>query len=479
MIQIHTLGFPRIGEKRELKKAIEAYWKGKSSLNNLHAQADAIRLKNLKLQQQAGCSLVPTFDFALYDHVLSTSMLLGLIPERFQALRESLTPTDLMFAIARGHKDATASALTKWFDTNYHYIVPELDAAKNFTLSDESIFKHTEEALSLGIPAKPVLIAPLSYLYLGKFYEGANSWERKLELLPSLISAYQKIIVRLSRLDISWLQLDEPIFAMELPAMVQEALKTCYDKLNHTLRAENARRAAAGKTPLQLMLASYFNNLGTYRELFFSLPVGGYHLDLSKSAAADDTALISACAAQTEKTFSLGIINGRNCWRSELSTLAKRLSPFIAKLPNILLAPSCSLLHAPLTLRHEQQLAPAIRAMLAFAEEKLTELKSLATALKTNANTAASQLSNADTPSLTAAHAAYASPALNAQLSALNLENATIKRTSPFNVRERTQTQTLNLPLYPTTTIGSFPQTQAIRKARSQFKRGQLTQERI
>ncbi|KKO44023.1 5-methyltetrahydropteroyltriglutamate--homocysteine methyltransferase [Arsukibacterium ikkense] len=453
----HNLGFPRIGRKRELKKALEAYWQGEISQQQLLQTGSTLRQQNWQLQADAGIDLVPVGDFAWYDHVLATSLLLGVVPERHRSDTDTVD-LNTLFRIARGRaakgKPAAASDMTKWFNTNYHYIVPEFAEDQAFVLTDDFWFEQIAQAQQAGVNAKPVLLGPLSYLYLGKSVTG----QHKLALLPQLLQAYQHIFDKLNTMGISWLQIDEPILVLELDESWCQALAAGYRQLQ--------------KGQLKLLLASYFGEINHQLPLLASLPLDGLHLDLvadSSDIAALDQAL------PPHWVLSAGVINGRNVWRSDLTALYRQLAPvYQQRADKLWLAPSCSLLHCPVDLELETALDSECRSWFAFAKQKCQELALLKQALQTND---LSQIEQYSLPVKARAQSARVNNPV-VQHAVTKLKTTTTDRREPFAVRQQAQRAHFKLPLLPTTTIGSFPQTADIRQCRLAVKTGKIDKTR-
>ncbi|MCG1053485.1 5-methyltetrahydropteroyltriglutamate--homocysteine S-methyltransferase [Mycetohabitans sp. B5] len=453
----HNLGFPRIGAKRELKFALESYWKGQSSLDALKTAGAQLRQQHWANQAKLDWS--PVGDFAFYDQVLDMSFTLGNLPERVRDLDgDSL---DNYFRIARG-RSATdgacscgvqAGEMTKWFDTNYHYIVPELSASTTFSLDASRLIDEFEQARRLGVKAKPVIIGPLTYLWLGKAKDDSD----KLALLPRLLPVYAQLLAELAACGAEWVQIDEPILVTELDPQWQQAFMRAYDTL-HTDR-------------VKLLLATYFGQLQENLPLACRLPVQGLHVDTlnARDEVRDVIAKLPA-----DRVLSLGVVNGRNIWKTDLVATLDWLEPIHRQLGQRLwLAPSCSLLHVPVDLASERELDAELRSWLAFALQKLDELNVLATALNNGRQAVEADLR--DNQAAIAARKVSArvhNPAVKAALARIDADME--RRTSPYPERARKQHEQLQLPPYPTTTIGSFPQTEEIRQARSHFRRGEL-----
>jgi len=457
MAILHNLGFPRIGRKRELKKALEAYWQGQSSESELEQTAAQLRAQNWQLQQ--GLDWLPVGDFSLYDQVLDLSFTLGNIPARLQHLAGS--ELDNYFRLARGRsaQDSACSCIhagemTKWFDTNYHYIVPEVTAQTEFSLQSSRLLQQFREAKAQGIQAKPVLIGPLTYLWLCK----AKDQSEPLALLPRLLPVYQQLLQTLQQAGAEWIQLDEPILATELSEPWQLAFVSAYSLL--------------AEVPVKLLLASYFGRLGANLPLLQALPVAGIHLDAVRGRAEVQQVLQGLAPQQV---LSLGVIDGRNIWKTDLTAVLDWLEPIAALLGDRLwLAPSCSLLHVPVDLDSEQKLLPELKNWLAFAKQKLQELQILGLALNQGRLLVAEALiDNAAAIASRRQSALVHNPAVQQALQQIRPEQA--QRQSPYPVRAQQQAARFALPLYPTTTIGSFPQTTAIRQARLALKKGTIS----
>ncbi len=459
MTTTHNLGFPRIGAKRELKRALEDYWKGEIEQPELLAVGRELRQRHWQQQADAGVEWLPVGDFSWYDQVLDLSTLLGVVPERFNHDTTEVA-LDTYFRMARGRapsgEPTTACEMTKWFDTNYHYQVPELIAQQQFTISSSKLFDEVAEAVSLGHKTKPVLLGPLSYLWLGKTKGGDFN---KLDLLEKLLPAYGEILNRLKSQGVEWVQIDEPILALTLPLEWQQAFESVYTRL-----------PIKG---VKTMLAVYFGPLKENLKLACGLPTDALHIDAVRGADEIDTVL---SWLPVYKTLSLGIIDGRNIWRSDLDALLERLRPLQQRLGERLwLAPSCSLLHVPVDLEQEEKLDSDIRSWLAFAQQKLAELNTLKHALAGDDEAAEQALHEsrqaaASRRSSTRIH----QPDVKQRCAAVTTSMA--ERESPFKHRIEQQQARLKLPLLPTTTIGSFPQTAAIRQTRRQYRTGELSE---
>ncbi|SAK65885.1 5-methyltetrahydropteroyltriglutamate--homocysteine S-methyltransferase [Caballeronia temeraria] len=461
MVTTHNLGFPRIGAKRELKFALEKYWKNQSSRDELKAVGAQLRARHWK--HQSRLDLVPAGDFAFYDQVLDMSFTLGNLPERVRGFHGDTL--DNTFRVARGRScegaeehaaccgGVAAGEMTKWFDTNYHYIVPEFDAATHFTLDTSRLVEQLGEARALGVNVKPVIIGPVTYLWLGKAKDDSD----KLALLPRLLPVYAALLDHFAALGIEWVQIDEPALVTELDTRWRDAFVTAYDALS-------ARR-------VRLLLATYFGQLQENLELACKLPVDGLHIDAINTR---DEASAAASLLPDASVLSVGAINGRNIWKTDLNAALDWLEPLHASLGDRLwIAPSCSLLHTPVDLASETKLDAEIKSWLAFALQKLDELHVLARALNEGRASVADALAhNAAAIESRRASSRVHNPSVKAAIAKID---ATLgQRASTYETRAQKQAALLDLPAYPTTTIGSFPQTNEIRHARSQFKNGQL-----
>jgi len=460
MALAHSLGFPRIGRDRELKKAQEAFWKGELHEAGLRDVGRELRKVHWDLQKNAGIDLLPVGDFAWYDQVLSHSLMFGVIPERFLP-HDGKATLQTLFSMARGVSntccsDGHAQEMTKWFDTNYHYLVPEFSVDQQFQLGWEQLFEETEEARALGHNVKPVILGPLTYLWLGKT-KGADF--DKLDLLDRLLPLYGQIFARLAALGVEWVQIDEPILVLDLPQDWKNAFERAYNQIQ--------------RDPLKKLLATYFGGLEENLGLAANLPVDGLHIDLVRAPDQYPTILDRLPAY---KVLSLGVVNGRNVWRCDLQNALATLRHAHERLGDRLwVAPSCWLLHSPVDLGREDQLDAELKSWLAFAVQKCEEVAVLAQAvsepeapqvLRALAQSRSVQTSRAASPRI---H----KPAVQARVAAITARDA--QRQSSFAQRIAKQRGKLDLPLFPTTTIGSFPQTAAIRLARQAYKQGKLS----
>ncbi len=455
-MQIHNLGFPRIGAKRELKFSLEKYWRGDISQAQFLAQSKERRHSNWKIQHEAGVDILPVGDFAHYDHVLNTTLLLGLVPDRFTSHEKSehhVNSLDLEFRVARGQAptgcQCAASDMTKWFNTNYHYIVPELSSKLVNNIKTEvnltALLNQFSDAQQVSDNRKVVLIGPLTYLHLSVVEN-----EDKLALLPALLARYQQVFNQLSVAEVEWLQIDEPILGLELDSRWQEAFKQAYLTLE--------------KGALKLLLTTYFASIDHHVDLIKTLPFDGIHLD----TIAENTDVASIInKLPIDWIISLGVINGRNIWKTDLASVFEKIQPLYNQLGQRLwLAPSCSLLHSPVDLAQEHLLDEEFTSWLAFAKQKCQELKLLKQALVSNDNDQLICYSSD-------ARARGISKRINDQAVQRRVSNLTAtdyQRDEKFEQRKQVQNAALNLPILPTTTIGSFPQTGDIREVRAKWR---------
>ena len=450
-----NLGFPRIGERRELKKATEPYWKGDLDRAGLEATGAELRRSNWAKQQAAGIDLIPSNDFSFYDQVLGLSCLVGNVPARFGWDGSDMN-IDVAFDMARGTDGAIACEMTKWFDTNYHYIVPEFTQDTSFKLVGSKIFDEFAEAKAQGIVTKPVMVGPATYLTLGKVTDGSDL--NKFDLADSLIDVYVQIAEKLAADGAEWLQIDEPIFSLDLDDTQRGVIEKAYARL-------------AQVDDIKIMVANYFGGLADNVELFTALPVAALHIDAVRGL---EEAEVVAARLDDSKYLSVGIIDGRNIWKTDLERASNVLQTIKGEIggERLIVGPSCSLLHSPVTLRSETKLDDEFKNWLAFAEEKLDEIVFLANAADgkvDKAMLAANQQAMADRADSARIHDAAVKRRAEAAT------DKDMQRGTPYAERAKKQHAKLNLPAYPTTTIGSFPQTQEVRKARAAHKKGKMS----
>jgi 5-methyltetrahydropteroyltriglutamate--homocysteine methyltransferase len=472
-IPVSTLGVPRIGPRRELKVALEKFWSGKITEAALLETAAGLRVANWARQRALGVTNIPSNDFSLYDHVLDTSVMVGAIPAIYGW---SGGPVSLQtyFAMARGSQTdvadhegcahaehghgVPAQEMTKWFDTNYHYMVPEFTRDQAFALAGTKVIDEYREAKALGYQTRPVLVGPVTFLKLGKCSDPAFD---TLSLLPRLLPVYVEVLSRLAQEGAEWVQIDEPCLSLDLDETSRAALAAIY--------AEFARKVPG----IKVMLASYFGPLGDHTDLALGLPVAGLHLDLVRGQGQLEAV---ATRAPDDLVLSLGVIDGRNIWRADLSRVLDFLKDVVARrgAGKLELAPSCSMLHVPIDLEQEADLDPDLKDWLSFSVQKIGELATLSQALSHGRDAVAGTLALSDKASARRKSSPKIhNPAVQARARGVSADAA--RRANPFEVRRTVQIKALGLPAFPTTTIGSFPQTADVRKARSAHAKGELS----
>ena len=458
-------GFPRIGGDRELKKAIEGYWKGKHGLDQVRATAKELRERHWRLQAEAGIDLIPSNDFSYYDQVLDTAILLNVIPQRYDRLAFE-NPEDTLFAMARGYQgpkgDVTALPMKKWFTTNYHYLVPEIDSATDIHLNGTKPFDEFEEAKALGIHTKPVLVGPYTFLKLAR-----NAKAEPLELDKGLVNAvaavYAEILTRFAALGATWVQFDEPYLVLDKEDGDVELFKTLYAKI-----------LPARTGGVKVLLNTYFGHIADVYETVSLLGFDGIGLDLIEGRD-ENLEAVGRYGVGESTTLFAGVINGRNIWRNDYAASLGLVDALRQVTPNVAVATACSLLHVPFSTAGEDGLGDEVLRHFAFAVEKLGELRAVA------------DLSDADEEAKKASDLLRENQALfdgtrvepdravADRLAALTDEDAT--RLPARAERQRLQREALHLPLLPTTTIGSFPQTAEVRAARARLRKGELSRE--
>ncbi|MDF0716409.1 5-methyltetrahydropteroyltriglutamate--homocysteine S-methyltransferase [Muricauda sp. 334s03] len=468
-METSNLGYPRIGAHRELKRACEKYWSDKISLEDLIETGKSIRKENWRLQQEKGIDLIPSNDFSFYDQVLDTTLMIGAIPERYKNVQKSgKNHLDLYFAMARGLQkegvDVIAMEMTKWFDTNYHYIVPEFTKNQEFGLLSHKAVDEFNEAKSLGIHTKPVLLGPVTYLLLGK--EKEEGFHR-LDLLPKLLSVYHSILEKLMDAGATWVQFDEPILSMDLSDKEKQAIGKVYREIAETF------------PNLKALLASYFGNFGNNLDIAVKLPVCALHLDLKRGP--NQLGQVLSSGKLNEKlSLSLGVIDGRNIWKNDFASSLRLIQQAKEQLgeDRIIISPSCSLLHVPYDLeleKNEKVLSKEIKDWMAFAKQKLEELHSLKK-LALSPDFESHQLFLDNSASMERRRNSELIHRSTVKQRVEQLDETDYHRQSPFEKRKVLQESHLKLPLFPTTTIGSFPQTKEVRRNRSLFKKGELNE---
>jgi len=463
MTKIHNLGFPRIGVQRELKWALEAYWAGQQTAEQLLETGRTLRARHWEVQAKAGVELLPVGDFAWYDTILEWTTLLGAVPPRFEQPAGAPVSLDTLFRVARGRaptgKPAAAGEMTKWFDTNYHYIVPELAPDQTYRIARDALFAQVAEAQALGYQVKPVIPGPLTWLWLGKgeaYTQGAGD-PAKLALLARLVPVYVEVLKRLKAQGVTWVQIDEPILTLDIGTEWRAAYAQVYPQL-----------AQAG---VSVLLATYFEGLHDNLPVLRDLPVQGVHIDLVRAPGQLDAVLE---VLRDDQVLSAGVISGRNIWRSDLDKAHAVLAPVKAALGDRLwIAPSCALQHVPVDLATETELDAQLRSWLSFATQKLDELRLLGQWLDNTLDEAGQQALEEQRQALAARRA---SPRIhNAAVQQRLAQSASVSRArTPFG-RRVAQQRNLSLPAFPTTTIGSFPQTSEIRVLRRDWKAGNIS----
>ena len=464
-IRTNILGYPRIGVNRELKKAEEAYWAGKITKKELLDAAAQIRKENWQLQKEAGIDLIPSNDFSFYDQTLDLSLSVGAIPERYNALKDDLL--ELYFAMAHGYQkngiDVTAMEMTKWFDTNYHYIVPEFTKDQQFKLTCNKAASEFAEALQLGIKTKPVLVGPVTYLLLGKEKEAGFN---RIELIDRLLPVYIEILKELENQGAEYVQIDEPSLCTDLSQEAKNAYRKAFDAIRKATR-------------LKIILTTYFGPLADNAALAAGLGADILHIDLVR---APEQAGSIAALLPNDISLSLGVVDGRNIWKNDFRQSLDIIEKAKEKLDSsrLLVATSCSLLHSPIDLDAEtddKTLPREVKRWLSFARQKVSEVVTLADLADGKGSYAAQKAlhENKDDIQDRRTSALTNNPDVKSRLEAVTSDYA--KRKSPFAERIQEQRKSLRLPLFPTTTIGSFPQTTEVRSWRSKFKKGELSKD--
>ncbi len=453
-----NLGFPRIGSSRELKRALEDHWSGRTSRSELTSVARSIRRANWEMQARAGIDHIPSGDFSLYDHVLDTAVMLGAVPKRFARLGGA-DELDRYFAMARGAEAADetipAMEMTKWFDTNYHYIVPELEDGMELHLASSKVVDEFFEAKELGILTRPVILGPVSFLLLAKSRGGSRA---PLAWLDRVLPVYERILAQLHEAGADWVQIDEPCLVLDLDEAERAAYGEAYQRL--------------GNSNVRVCLATYFGGLGENLATALDLPVAALHLDLVRAPEQLEAALDRV---PERLVLSLGVLDGRNVWRTDLDAALDKLSLAASRLgpDRLMVAPSCSLLHVPVDLDGEEELDDELRGWLAFGKQKLHEVSILVRALREGREAVESELAE----SRRRVKGRHTSPRIHVPAVAAREQavRAEMLERAPFADRSVKQADALALPLLPTTTIGSFPQTKELRRARAAFRSGSLS----
>ncbi|HEY8936600.1 MAG TPA: 5-methyltetrahydropteroyltriglutamate--homocysteine S-methyltransferase [Cyclobacteriaceae bacterium] len=466
----HNLGYPRIGSQRELKKACEQYWSGLTTYKNLLQVGKNLRQQNWLTQKNAGLDLIPSNDFSFYDQVLDMSLTVSAIPERYHdvMLNKENTELDLYFAMARGYQknglDITAMEMTKWFDTNYHYIVPEFHKNQPFKLFSTKIIDEFYEAKQLGITTKPVLLGPVSYLLLGKEKEAGFN---RVDLIKNLLPVYIEILRKLDSLNVNWIQFDEPYLAMDLTEKERSAFAYVYSEIRKEFPS------------LKTIVATYFEGLKDNAVLATSLPVHALHVDLVRCPEQLDSVLD---ILPEKMTLSLGLIDGRNIWKNNYTKSLTVIERALTKIntERLMIAPSCSLLHTPCDLDlevNEKTLTPEIKNWMAFARQKIHEVFALKLLATPETKSEGAQLFVKNQEAIKSRETSLLIHHDAVKKRVASISTGDDQRKSTFAIRRKKQVEALKLPLFPTTTIGSFPQTAEVRTWRSQLKKKELTQQ--
>ena len=451
MITTATIGYPRIGPKRELKKVLESYWKGDVDENELQKTAKELRKNVWTVQKDNGIDLITSNDFSFYDQILDMICLLGAVPKRYKWSGNNID-LKTYFAMARGSQtkdlDVGALEMTKWFDTNYHYLVPELEKDQTFKISSNKPFDEYEEAKSFGFETKPVLIGPITFLLLSKSVDGSNT----IELLDKVLPVYLEIIKKLNEIGANWIQIDEPIFVKDLDQNI-------ISKIKNTL---NEIKSAAGSS--KILLATYFESIDQkIKEEIFNSNIDCVHLDLVRGKKNFEY------IKNSNKNLSLGVVNGRNIWKSDLTKIIEQLKTIEN---DIIISSSCPLLHTPYDLDLETKVPEDIKRWLAFSKQKLQELNTLRENINNGKEKEKLALNKSDIQDRIQSELIH-DEVVKLRIKTIN--DQVLNRLSKYEERAKIQKDIFNLPLYPTTTIGSFPQTKDVRQARAKNRKGELS----
>ncbi|MEK5068357.1 5-methyltetrahydropteroyltriglutamate--homocysteine S-methyltransferase [Sporosarcina sp. FSL K6-1508] len=454
-VQSSNNGYPRIGGKREWKRALESFWNGAISEEELLKITQELRLDSLRKQKEFGIDLIPVGDFSLYDHVLDTSIMFGVVPKRF-AYAGGKVPLDTYFAIARGTKDGVASEMTKWFNTNYHYIVPELEGVKPKLVENRPLAFYKEAKEKLGIEGKPVLLGPVTYIKLAKSFGEENF----PALLKQFTPLYIEVLKELEEAGAEWVQIDEPILTSKLSKEDFEHVHQAYAEIHEAVPT------------LKIILQTYFEKVANY-EAVAALPVQGLGLDFVHG---DSLELLQKYGFPKDKVLAAGVIDGRNVWRADLDsklTVLEEIQAFVEK-ERLIVQPSASLLHVPVSTQPEEKLDSIIKGGLSFADEKLAEIVILSKGVHEGTETIATELEESR-DALTRLNNSKYRQNVEVKETIEKLTEQDVNRSLPFAERIIEQQQRFKLPLLPTTTIGSLPQTPEVRQTRSKWRKGEIT----
>jgi len=464
MVSSAVLGFPRIGANREVKKAVEAYWAGKISADQLTQAAADVKKSNWTSLKTKGVDYIPSGDFSLYDHVLDHSAAFNVVPKRY--VGHGLSPLDVYFAMGRGRQadgvDVPASEMKKWFDSNYHFVVPELSETTDFKLNFNKSIEEYKEAQALGVVTRPVVLGPVSFLALGKASKDAKPNFQPLSLLPKLLPVYKQLLADLKAAGADWVQLDEPILVLDKAASYEKEYTSAYAELSPIAP--------------KILLTTYFGRLDSNLNYVAKLPVAGLHIDLDRAPGQLDEVI--AAVKQTSIVLSLGLVSGRNIWKTDFRAAIKLGQKAVDALgqDRVIVATSSSLFHTPVTLANEKKLSAEQKDWFSFAREKAQEVAILAKVLSgsQDATISAAVKANEDSIGKRREFERTSDDVVRRRVAAITPDM--LDRKSPFSVRKEIQKKHIDLPKFPTTTIGSFPQTTEIRSARAKFTKGEITE---
>ncbi|KAG6821606.1 hypothetical protein H0H93_000115 [Arthromyces matolae] len=465
MVRSSVLGFPRIGANREVKKAVESYWAGKISADELTKTASQVKIASWNAVKSQGVDLIPSGEFSLYDHVLDHSAAFNVIPNRYQGL--GLSPLDVYFAMGRGRQadgvDVPACEMKKWFDSNYHFVVPEFSEQTDFKLNFNKALEEYEEAKAAGIVTRPVVLGPVSYLVLGKAAKDAKPGFQPISLLPKLLPLYHKLLSDLKAAGVESVQVDEPVLVLDSAASLEKEYTAAYTEL-------------APVAP-KIVLTTYFSRLDSNLNFVVKLPVYGLHIDLDR--APGQLQQVVDAVKNTNLVLSLGLVSGRNIWKTDFAAALNLAKVAVNALGNdrVIVATSSSLLHTPVTLASENKLTAEQKDWFSFATEKAHEVATIAAVLSDSQDAKVAAALEANKASIAARRAfeANSDDTVRKRVAAITPDQ--LERKSPFAVRKEIQAKHIQLPKFPTTTIGSFPQTKEIRLARAKLGKGELTTE--
>jgi len=463
MVLATNLGFPRMGANRALKRLVENFWSGKINESDLLTSAKKLREEHWLLQKNAGLDHIPSNDFSFYDQVVDHSYAFGVIPARYKNLNPGL---EVYFAMCRGLQkqgvDVSACEMKKWFDTNYHYIVPEFEPNQQFTLNSTKIIGEYEEAKALGIETRPVILGPISYLTLGKPTRGAPQGFEPIQLLNRLLPLYKEVLSQLAAAGASWIQIDEPCLVLDLPSTFEKEFASAYDVLTKT------------SPRLKILIATYFERIGTNLDFIIDTPINAIHIDLVRAPGQLEPILKRL---PVTVSLSLGLVNGRNIWTTNLDFALAEAQKAVDALGSdrVFVAPSCSLLHTPHSIQSEKKMDSEILNWLSFAVEKIKEIVTISKALNNGLQSVQTELeANRKSIQSRQTSARIHNPIMQQKMKVLTPDM--FRRKSPFHERQISQQQKLGLPLFPATTVGSFPQTKEVRAFRAKLKKGEINQ---